>query len=324
MNYLSIGILETNVIDIIKTNNGVTFDDILNKTGISQSTLVTLIEALIAKGTIIQQTNDNEEILYTFRTTIDRPIMLDGNIFLPVSVIEFPEKGTKLVSRGNWYELPIDFDIDRIIWNVAIDTKQKSTLAELIATSVTKERTSKNVQLPEYAQLQNKEVPYSPNFNLLLKIIGETLTDVTIKFKIPVFLTKLTDDIVVPLFHSGFNVHTKISTSELLAELRRPSSERDYNNIKLNRLFNITDFIFAGNEFPYEHANDGLLYAKITGIRNGFELTYIKMTTNGVRITMDKEQYDDVSMAVSKISQLFESICSATLEINDMNCDFIE
>jgi DNA-binding Lrp family transcriptional regulator len=328
MIYNNIGILETNVLDMIKQANGtrlITFNDIFEKTGISQNTLTSIIESLLSKGTIEQKTDDDgEKFGYVLKKTIERPIMLEGNIFLPVSIIRFPEKGTMLVTRGQWYELPIDFDVDRIIWNVAVDTKQKSTLMDIIATSVNKEKATKNVQLPEYVVLQNKEVPYSENIKLLLKVIGDPITDVKMIFRVPVKSEDIADGITQKLYHEGFSVTSKISTPELIAELKKPVAGRDYQNIKINRLFNITDFIFSGNEFPFKIEPDGLTFAKITGIRQGFELSYYKMTTNGVKVLLEKEQYDDASVAVSKITQLFDEICAPLLAANDINCDYIE
>jgi hypothetical protein len=330
MTYQQIGILETNVIDYIKTcvqeKKPCTFEDILDKTGISRTTLTTIIESLVAKGTVevVESTDEETSLSYKLRKSIERPIILEGNIFLPVSVIEFPERGTKLVTRGNWYELPIDFDIDRIIWNISIDPKQKSTLMDLIATSISKERTTKNVQLPEYQMLVNKEVPYSNTMNLRIKVVGETVTDITIVFKVPISTETITEDIKTVYNHTGFTVNSKISTAELIGELKKKPAERDYHNIKINRLFNITDFVFSGNEFPIEYTDEGLRFAKITGIRGGFELTYYRIGASGNKVTTDKEQYDDASTAISRIIQMFNDICNTILQENDITCEYME
>jgi hypothetical protein len=60
---------------------------------------------------------------------------------LPVTIIKTKTK--TLVSRGAWYEFPLDFDVRRIIWNVQLPNNNRSTLVDLIQNSILKEKKSK-------------------------------------------------------------------------------------------------------------------------------------------------------------------------------------
>lgn len=242
-------------------------------------------------------------------------VILEGNMLLPVTVIEIPEEGIKYITRGNWYKVPIDFDIRKIIWNIALDTKNKSTLTELIRTSVMKERKSKIRHNAEYDMLKNKIIPYSDKIKLYINAVGEEVTDVTIMFQIKFGTANNV--------FTGFTVHTEISTKEMLDELSKPKEQRDYvTNIKLNRIYNISDFILSKNEIPVMVQDDKLTYCKITGVKKNFELTYFEMDSFGTTKKVDIEEYDSIGDLIEVLKKYFEGFTGVVLDENEMYVDF--
>lgn len=300
---------EMQILSLINDNKN-TFKEIEENVSFGQKTLLLTLEALESKN--ILKFNKSKNI-YEYDSPIDgEMLILEGNLLLPTTVIKIAEKQIMYVSRGNWYELPIDFDIRRIIWNVKLgDSKNNSTLIDLIKTSILKEKKSKIIQLPEYIQLQNKIVPYSKKIGLLINAVGEDVADVTILFKI-----KLTDE-EISLEHKGFTVRTEISSKELLDELKKSVSERDYSNIKLNHIYNFSDFVFSKNEIPINLINGKLQYLKITAVKKMFELTYYELDKNGLVSKIDIEQYPNPDEAIEKIRDIFSGFATSVLIENN-------
>lgn len=235
-------------------------------------------------------------------------VVLDGDLLLPVTVIKTNNK--TYVNRGLWYEVPSDFDVRRIVWNVNIPKSktENQSLVEMLKTSVLKERKTRNEQLPEYENLVNKIVPYNENIGLLMHTIGENSTDVSIIFKI-----KLSIASDVSIQHRGFKVRTEVSTQELIEELTKPVADRDYNNIQLNKIFTFSDFVFSGNEIPISLSNGVLEYVKITGIRKGLELTYYKMDTLGNIIKTDVKKFDDSNDGLNELFDIYSDFATKYL-----------
>lgn len=238
-------------------------------------------------------------------------VILDGDLLLPVTVIK--TNGKTYINRGLWYEVPNNFDIRRIVWNVNIPnngdkTSENNTLVELLKTSVLKERKSKIEQLPEYENLRNKIVPYSENIGLYIHTVGENVTDVSIIFKIKLLLSS---DISIQ--HRGFTVRTEISTQELIEELSKPVAERNYNNIKLNKVFAFSDFVHSGNEIPISLSNGVLEYVKITGIRKNVELTYMKLDHIGNNIKTDVKVFEDNNEGINVLFDIYNGFATKYL-----------
>jgi predicted transcriptional regulator len=293
--------LESQVLSSFNEGNK-TFDLLLSHNSINEKTLNNVLEGLISKN-ILRLNNKNNE--YEYQKALDKDIIvLDGNLLLPTTIIKTADK--MLVSRGEWYEFPVDFDIRRIVWNVKLNQTTNSTLVDLIKSSVLKEKKSKIEQLPEYQNLVNKIIPYSPNIGLLIHCVGESITDISIIFKI-----KLGGDISVE--HRGFTVRSEIETELMIEELRKPVDERNYDNIKLNHIFNLSDFIFSKNEIPMSITDDKLIFVKITSIKKVLELTYFSFDTNGQTKRIDSETFDSVGEGIDKIRELFNSSLAQTL-----------
>ncbi|MCK9417114.1 hypothetical protein M0Q97_10700 [Candidatus Dojkabacteria bacterium] len=300
---------ESQILSLINQDNN-TFEKLLNNVQFSEKTLITSIESLISKKIIFFDIKNNE---YKYDSKFDgEMIILDGNILLPTTIIKIPEKNLMYISRGEWYQFPINFDIRRIIWNVKIDTKTNSTLVDLIKTSVLKERKSRIIQLPEYENLKNKIVPYSDTIGLYLNTIGEEVTEVTILFKI-----KLEENSSVSIEHRGFSIRSEILTSELINELKLPINERNYNNIKLNKIFNFSDFIFSKNEIPVSLTDKGLTFLRITGVKKMFEFTYIKMNFTGETQILQILEFDDSNEAIEHLRNIFNGLPNMILTQNN-------
>ena len=300
--------LESQVLSLFNSGNN-TFEKLSENSGIAEKTLTSVIDSLVAKN--ILKFNAATQV-YSYQSNVNGEcVILDGNLLLPCTIIKLKDK--ILVCRGEWYEFPIDFDTRRIIWNVKIPNKTSSTLVDLIRSSVLKEKKSRIVQLPEHQNLVDKIVPFSKKIGLLIHCVGETNTDVSIIFKIPII--KNSD--ITPE-HRGFKVRTEISTEELLKQLKLPVSERNYEEgIKLNRIFNFSDFVYSQNEIPIELNENGLNYLKITGIKKSFEFTYYNFLPNGVAKKIDTEQYDDSKEAIETLRAIFEKFPKQILSENN-------
>lgn len=308
--------LESQILTLFNKGNK-SFEALLENVAFSEKTLVTTLEGLLSKN--ILKFNPVLNVYEYDEPIDDEMVILNGNILLPTTIIRIPDKNILYVSRGEWYQFPIDFDVRRIIWNVKLQSKTNSTLVDLIKTSVLKERKSKITQLPEYESLKNKIIPYSSKIGLLMNTIGEELTDVSILFKIRVG----SDDISVE--HRGFTVRTEISTEELLVQLKLPTKERNFGEgITLNQIYNFSDFIFSKNEIPVSITNGELTFVKITAIKKQFEITYFKLNLSGQTIKQDVELYDDSNEAIEKLRDIFHGLPNLILSESNFMCELTE
>jgi hypothetical protein len=303
-----------------KFNEGFrTFDALKANMSVSEKTLNDIVETLLAKGVIKFNTGTRE---YYYETPPEGDkVILDGNIMLPITVIrqvdhKNPENSKLLVSRGAWYEFPIDFDIRRIIWNVQLPSSNKSTLLDLIRESVLKEKKSRLQQNPAYKQLVNKILPWSENILLKINVVGDDATDVTVIFR---------DRLTIDGGNEGeyvefreFTVRSEISTKEMIAELTKSKEERDYNKIGLNRIFNFSDFIFSGNGIPYSSDGESINYAKITAIKGRFELTFYRFTNAGTTTKFDVQEFLDASEGIDKLRELFQGYAQSLVSVSDI------
>lgn len=315
MNIINFSNLESQVLNVFNEGKK-TFDDIVEAISINEKTLETVLSGLIAKSILRLNVNTNE---YEYLTKVTGEIViLDGNLLLPTTVIKLKDK--MLVTRGDWYEFPLDFDIRRIIWNVKLESKTNSTLVDLIRTSVLKDKKSKIIQLKEYESLVNKIVPYSPNIGLLIHCVGENVTDISILFRIKID----TKNLELTAEHKGFSVRSEINTEELIEQLKTPIAERDYKKIKLNQIHNFTDFIFSKNEIPMSLANNELTFLKISGIKKTFEFSYYKMDVNGTTKKLDVEIFENQNEAIEKIRDIFKGLPQMILAENNFMIEMSE
>lgn len=315
MDIMNFSNLESQVLSSFNEGNR-TFDTILDNLQINNKSLNTVIEGLIAKNifTVNKQTGE-----YVYQSKIEGDlVILDGNILLPTTILKLENK--LLICRGEWYEFPLDFDVRRIIWNVKLENKTNSTLVDLIQNSVLKAKKSRLVQLPEYENLKNKVVPYSPKIGLSINCVGEGVTDINIIFKI--FIDDKSD---ISAVHQGFSVQSEISTDELITQLKLPVDQRNYvDNIKLNHIFNFSDFIFSNNEIPVSITKGKLSYIKITGIRKGFELSYYDMDITGKKQKLTSDFYDETSEAIETLRDIFKGLPSLILSESNFTSELTE
>lgn len=308
MEIINFSNLESQVLSLFNSGYD-TFETILDNAGISEKTLNSVLEGLISKNILSFNVTTKK---YFYQTNVNGEyVILDGNLLLPCTVLRMKDK--LLISRGSWYEFPLDFDIRRIIWNVKIPSKTTSTLVDLISSSFLKEKKSKIVQLPEYQYLVDKIVPYTKSIGLLIHCVGETITDVSIMFKLQVVKnSEITPE------HRGFKVRTEINTDELLTELKLPVEERNYpEKIKLNQIYNFSDFIYSQNEIPIALDENGLHYLRITGIKKAFEFTYYRLTPSGTTVKLNVENYEDSKEAIDTLRAIFMNYPKQILAENE-------
>lgn len=315
MEVMNFSNLESQVLSSFNEGNK-TFESLLKEMQINEKTLNDILETLISKN-ILSLNKQSKQFEYQSKVDGDL-IILDGNILLPTTIIRLKDK--MLICRGEWYEFPLDFDMRRIIWNVKLENKTNSTLVDLIQSSVLKVKKSKLIQLPEYNSLKNKIVPYSDKIGLFINCVGEEITDVFILFKI--MLDPKSD---MSTEHRDFKVQSEISTKELISELKKPVDERNFiENLKINKIFNFSDFIFSKNEIPVTLANGKLTYIVISGIRKKFELSYFEIDKFGNKKKLSVDSYDDNNEAIEKLRDIFNGLPSVILSENNFLCEMTE
>lgn len=309
--------LESQVLTLINQGK-VTFEDLVESVQFSEDTLKDTLENLISRDVLKLNIKTKK---YQYSSSIDDKdmVILEGNILLPTTIIKVPEKGIMYVTRGEWYKFPIDFDVRRIIWNIKLIGKNNSTLVDLVKSAVNKEQKTSIKHNPDYDILKNKVIPYNNNIGLHLHAIGNEISDVSIIFKITVGSenkSNTNSDIKMCALHKGFSVRTEIATFEMLTELHKPVDQRDYEaNIKLNKIYNLSDFIFNKQEIPINYVNDVLTYVRIEKSMKskGTELKYYKMDSYGNKKQIDSEIYEPAEL-VDKIRELFNGYASVLLD----------
>lgn len=308
---------------LTEINNGKnTFEALLNCVTFGEKTLSATLESLCSRS-ILKIDTKTKKYVYCIPLENNEMVILDGNILLPTTIIRVPEKGIMYVTRGAWYKFPIDFDIRRIIWNIKIVGKNNSTLVEMIRTSVLKERKTKIKHNPEYDNIRNKILPYSKSLEFVINAVGDEVTDITIRFRFYFDENNQENNQLSPIFR-GFKVNSEISTAELLGELRKPVNERNYpENIKLNKIYNLSDFIFKDNKIPISFVDNVLKFMTIINTRKGFELTYYEMDMSGFEKRIDSVFYDKPDEAVKEIRDNF-ALASLILDKNGFLCEVSE
>lgn len=297
METLNFSNLESEILSAFNQGND-NYEKMIEVCSIDENTIHSVLEGLISKGILTINTKTKK---FEYQTKVEGEIViLDGNLLLPTTVIKLDDK--LLVSRGKWYEFPTDFDIRRIVWNVQLEQKTKSTLVDMINNSVLKEKKSQIKHSSQYDNIRKKIVPYTQNIGLYLNSIGDELADVSI-----IFRTFIAPGTEIVTKHDGFKVSTVITTKELMDELYKPLEERNYvENIKLNKIYNLSDFIFSKNEIPIKRENGLLTYVKLTGVKKMFELSFYEMSVTGQASKIDVESYESVDKGIERLKQLLD------------------
>ena len=311
-----LNIFEANFLDVL--NKGFKrFEAIKENINFDENILQNVINSLTTKN-IIKYDNIKQE--YDYDSPVEgEKIILTGNILLPVTIIKRKDK--ILVTRGEWYEFPIDFDFRRIIWNVQLPNKSKSTLIDLIKESMLKERKSKLIQVNEYKDLVGKFVPYNNNLKIKLNIIGEELSDVTLIFMLKLKMNEknnfdLNEESFVEF--REFTVKSFIQTKDLINELTCNQEERNFENIKINKIFNFSDFIFLNNAFPIRFDKNIIEFVKITGIKQKLQLTYYEFDNMGSIKKNNVEEFVEIENGINLLKELFNDLPQKILLQNDI------
>jgi len=300
---------------VLSENVPVTKDEIIEKTKISETAFDVTISRMISSGDVTL--NDSK---YSYTNKLDgNIIVLDGNLLLPVITVT---KNDKLyVTRGTWYEFPIDFDVRRIIWNDVLNINlngDNASLVDLLVNQSIKEKKIFTQQLPEYEYLKNKIIPYSDKIGLHIMKVGEETTEIRILFK-----TVLTDGSMTSE-HKGFGVKSVISTIEMLEELEKDTSERNYENIKLNRIVEIRDIMYVKNEIPlyFDNKNKSVLvYAKLNTVKSGFSYEIRRRDMIGNNVKIDNYYYESVSEGIESLWDEAKDFVNKLFKDSDFNID---
>lgn len=268
----------------------------------SEDILESVLKKLEDKNIIIF---DEIKLQYGFDIPLDNEkIVLTGNVMLPMTIIK--KKDCVLVNRGTWYKLPVDFDFRRIVWNVELPNNKRSTLIDLIRDSVLKEKKYKIQQSEEYKNLQGKLVPYNSNIKLRLNVVGDEICDISIIFLCP--LSNNQSGIAVDF--RDFTVKSSIRTIDLINELNKDSSERNFENIEINNVFGIDDFIFTGNCIPIKmKENNGrtiLEYIKIEYKKGSLILNNYTIDNTGTQRKTGADEFTDIVDGISVLKDMFQ------------------
>lgn len=303
--------LETQVMSKLNEGNK-THEALKSVVAFNEKTLNDVLEDLITKN-VLTFNAKTEEYEYTSPIEGDK-IILEGNILLPTTIIKLSDK--LLISRGKWYEFPKDFDIRRIIWNVQLPNNRRSTLMDLIQESALKEKKSKVVQVEEYKNLVGKLVPFNSNIGLIINVVGENNTDIYITFRIKIYPDSKDKNTFTE--YRGFRVRSEIKTDQLIEQLKKkPGDDQDFEKIDINKFFNLSNFIFSGNEIPYQYDEESVSYVKIISMGKKPELEFSMIDGNKKITKIDRINFQDSAEAAAKLSELFRSYASQLLEDND-------
>jgi hypothetical protein len=290
-----------------------TFDELKAGSGVNDRDFNVVLEGMLAKNILSYNRNTGK---YEYVEPLEGEILvLDGNVLLPMTVITLGNR--KIVSRGKYYEFPLDFDVRRIVWNVKLDPRTNSTLVDLIQNSVLKEKKANITQVEAYKNLVNKVIPYSKKIGLLLNVVGDEATDVHVMFKVPITTGDITFEFC------KFKVRSLISTPEMIDELKKPANERDYTNIKLNRIHDLTDFTYVNNEIPVSSGDGFITVARVTGIKKFLQLTYFKVDTTGNYTRLNTEELPP-DTSTDRFQELFSGLPSMILASSNFNVEMTE
>lgn len=239
-------------------------------------------------------------------------IICDGNVLLPITIIK--KENETLVSRGFWYSFPVDFDINRIIWNVALENKTSSSLVDLLEMTQQKVRKSKITQIPEYQKLCGLIIPFNKNIKFIIDKVGENLTAISIIFIKKLYFNGISGEHIE---FRGFKVKSEIYTESLISILKQKPEDRNYSDIKVNTIFNFSDLIFSKNQIPYFYDGSKLEYVELTKVRGEIHLTHYSIDRNSVIKELDFEKFVDADEGLSRIKDLFNTYVSEYLETLD-------
>lgn len=291
-----------------------TQEEIVNKLFHNEDDVISELNNLVATN-ILKFDKSTKKYSHAIEPKGEK-VILDGNILLPVTIIR--QQNRTLVCRGFWYSFPPDFDVNRIIWNVALGNgkgeKNKSSLVDLLQLTQQKIRKSKIQQVEDYKKLCNLILPYNDNIKLKLDVIGKQLTSVVI-----IFVHKLGNPDGIQIEYRGFQLKSEISTPELIEQLKLDTSERDFSQIKLNKVFHFSDFIFAKNEIPYSYNGNVIEYVSLDRIRGEFRLKFLSVNENSVVKNLDVENYDNASDGLQRLEEIYNMYANDYLSNMDFN-----
>lgn len=316
--------LESDILSHI-SNGENTLSKLLEITKLSETTLDKIIRKLSSTG-ILNITHTASDTTYTYQKPLESSVViLEGELLLPVHVI-YKEDCT-YVTRGQWYKLEPNFDIRRIVWNCNIQNignDKNTSLVDLLLSSAVKTEKNNIEHKTEYDYLINKSIPYTDEVSLQILKVGEEATEIYIVFKVDI--SDSNGDLKVS--HKCFKFKSTISTAEMLHELNKNPDDRNYQDIVVNRLLDVKDMIFSGNEIPrcFEGSKpliqgSTLNFIKITKIKNSIRFELRHKTLLGDNKLDNEEYYDSISEGIETIMEYCQLFISKLLTRNDFTLE---
>lgn len=306
-----------------KENKPLTKEFIKNQFKFVSDTVINKsLDFLVNKGLITVEidTKDNNKSIYKYTEPLkDNIIILEGDLLLPVTIIT-KDDGRIFVTRGKWYEFPKGFDTRRIVWNCALNNngnEKNRTLVDMLTSAGLSQKKSTIVQLPEYESFINKTIKYNDDITLLIHKVGEELTEISVIFNI--LVGPKTEDLTV--YHSGFKIKSEIATDELVNEVFKDAKERDFTNIKLRKIYELSDLIYVGNQIPVAYVDGNLRYINIITCRRKLQYAFLELKEDGSIIHHESELFDVISEGIEAIMELCEKFVNNLFNKNGFLLD---
>ena len=105
-----------------------------------------------------------------------------------------------------------------------------------------------------------------------------------------------------------FSVKSMIQTKELIEQLTAEKSQINFEKIKLNRIFNFSDFVFLNNSFPISFTKNKINFVKITNIIQKLQLTYYDFDSTGSVKKTNVDEFQDIPEGINYLKEVFDGV----------------
>jgi hypothetical protein len=105
-----------------------------------------------------------------------------------------------------------------------------------------------------------------------------------------------------------FSVKSMIQTKELIEQLTAEKSQINFEKIKLNRIFNFSDFVFLNNSFPISFTKNKINFVKITNIKQKLQLTYYDFDSTGSVKKTNVDEFQDIPEGINYLKEVFDGV----------------
>ena len=81
-----------------------------------------------------------------------------------------------------------------------------------------------------------------------------------------------------------------------------------FEKIKLNRIFNFSDFVFLNNSFPISFTKNKINFVKITNIKQKLQLTYYDFDSTGSVKKTNVDEFQDIPEGINYLKEVFDGV----------------